>query len=55
MKKASTSDICFANKVVKQGNSYCVRIPKGVLEYLNIEGGDIVKVIIGRDDTEVKK
>lgn len=36
--------VVFDNEIVKQGNSYCVRIPKGALDYLGFELGDIVRV-----------
>jgi antitoxin component of MazEF toxin-antitoxin module len=34
----------FTNEIVKQGNSYCIRIPKGTMEYMGFELGDIVHV-----------
>ena len=42
----------FENEIVKQGNSYCVRIPRGTLEYLGFELGDTIKIKISKPKKE---
>jgi antitoxin component of MazEF toxin-antitoxin module len=42
----------FDNEIVKQGNSYCVRIPKVALEYLGFELGDTVRVELSKPKKE---
>ena|SRR3989344_617841 len=42
----------FDNEIVKQGNSYCVRIPKGALGYLGFELGDTIRVTLSKPKKE---
>jgi len=44
--------IVFDNEIVKQGNSYCVRIPKGALNYLGFELGDTVRIKLSKPKKE---
>jgi len=44
--------VVFDNEIVKQGNSCCVRIPKGALEYLEFELGDTIRVKLSRPKKE---
>ncbi len=44
--------IVFDNEIVKQGNSYCVRIPKGALGYLGFELGNTVRVKLSKPKKE---
>jgi antitoxin component of MazEF toxin-antitoxin module len=44
--------VAFDNEIIKQGNSYCVRIPKGALEYLEFELGDTVRVKLSKPKKE---
>lgn len=36
----------FYNEVIKQGNSFCVRIPRSAMEYMGFEQGDIMDVVL---------
>ena len=39
-----TKILNFATKIIKQGNSACIRIPKNILDYLNKGIGDFVEI-----------
>lgn len=41
-----STKIEFIKEVIKQGNSYCVRIPKIGMEFLGLELGDLVHLTI---------
>lgn len=47
-------DNLFYNKIVKQGNSLCVRIPLNISKKLNIKNGTIVAINLINMDTESK-
>ena len=40
----------FGNKIIKQGNSHCVRIPKLVMDELKLEEGLWVAITLTRTD-----
>ena len=40
--------IAFSNFVIKQGNSFSVRIPKMAIDVLNLKEGEKVKVILSK-------
>jgi antitoxin component of MazEF toxin-antitoxin module len=40
----------FVNKVIKQGNSLCVRIPKSVVKAVNLKTGDDVAITLHKID-----
>jgi len=44
--------VCFDNEIIKQGNSYCIRIPKGALGYMGFELGDTVAVTLSKPKEE---
>ncbi len=44
----------FFNRVVKQGNSFCVRIPSKVYNKLNLEKGAVVGVELTNMKKEIK-
>ena len=39
-------DMTFTKKVVKNGNSYCVYLPKKIIELLNKKAGDKITIEI---------
>lgn len=45
----------FYNKIVKQGNSLCLRIPRDVVKGLGLANGVIVSATLVNLDKEVKK
>jgi hypothetical protein len=48
MGKEKTEKVAFSNFVIKQGNSFSVRIPKMAIDMLNLEEGEKVKVILSK-------
>lgn len=44
--KIKEEGINFSNKLVIQGNSYCVRIPKIWIDEMGLTEGDIISVTI---------
>ncbi len=48
-------DRLFYNKVIKQGNSLCVRIPYKICKKMKIDEGTIVAVELVNIDEETKK
>ena len=44
--------VCFDNEIIKQGNSYCIRIPKGALEYMGFGLGDTITVVLSKPKEE---
>jgi antitoxin component of MazEF toxin-antitoxin module len=42
-------------KVVRDGNSWAVRLPKGIMEITGITGGQIVYIRAGRDKLIISK
>jgi bifunctional DNA-binding transcriptional regulator/antitoxin component of YhaV-PrlF toxin-antitoxin module len=49
----SGKQINFLKPVVKIGDSYCIRIPKNVIDYLQVTEGDVLE-IIARNPQEEK-
>jgi len=43
---ANKKIVNFNNEIIKQGNSYCIRIPKSIIEYMGFELGGTVKVTL---------
>ena len=43
----------FDNKIIKQGNSYCVRIPRKLMEKLRANESDWLSVKVQKIDTEL--
>ncbi len=45
-----TKNIYYSTKIIKQGNSACIRIPSGVLNYLDLDVGDVASISIKRPE-----
>ncbi|UCD21224.1 MAG: hypothetical protein JSW08_01620 [archaeon] len=45
---AKEKKVVFNNELIKQGNSYCVRVPKSSIDHLKLDLGDTVQISLSK-------